>query len=243
MTLAVKLKAGRIWVGEQFSVSFQRKQRVDESSTPVPSWGALPIKSLHDYADHVPDIPDIQNAFLIPVGDNEAVWLGFQGAYFKPNAVKVGFGDRDAIACGEWDDILRSNPQNYLVCPAQLSLETMCVDEVTRLQITPLSADWIANRIRLIVYEPLEDHVASERSDRVHHQANVLHSIEPDAGIKQKITGEIHPDPYGTDTWDSETTGCFQVFMASHEQYTQITGCQPPPAPSPSDVYSGYLLP
>jgi len=119
----------------------------------------------------------------------------------------------------------------------------MCVDEGTRFQITPLSADWMTNRIRLIVYEPLESRFANERSDRVHHESNVLHSIEPDESISQKITGEIHPDPYGTDTWDRETTGYFQVYMASHEQYTQITGCQPPPAPSTTDVYSGYLLP
>ena len=49
----------------------------------------------------------------------EALWLGFHGTGWKPNAVKVAVGGVNALT-GESDGpALTGEPQNYLVTPLQ----------------------------------------------------------------------------------------------------------------------------
>jgi hypothetical protein len=257
MMLEVEIRAERVFVGERFSVSFQRTQRLAEDfhadQTP-PSWGALPVHAVAGYAQRISTIRDVKNSFLIPVGDDEAVWLGFGGVAWKPNAAKVGVGGRNAITGETWDERLRAQPQDYLVCPPQLSFESIGTDDRSA-QIVAGSdladaGDWEANRIRLIVYEPKRGVFPGQPPSRTAGEINILHSLpealSDDAGddAQERITNrEVHRDPYGIETWDPDTIGSISVYMVGHKQYRRITGHEPPPSPSPSAVYQGHYLP
>jgi len=160
MTLDVRIRAERVLVGERFSVSFQRTQRVTESlhAAPVPpSWGALPVHAVSDYPQFAARVSDVKNAFLIPVAQDEAVWLGFGAAAFKPNALKVGFAGRNTVTGEKFDNRLRANPQNYVVCPPQLSLEGIRTDDGSLCQIVLGSqsdaANWKTSVLSMIVCE------------------------------------------------------------------------------------------
>jgi hypothetical protein len=45
----------------------------------------------------------------------EALGLGFDGARWKPNAVKVAVGRINAAPGSTWDEALHDSPQDYLV--------------------------------------------------------------------------------------------------------------------------------
>jgi hypothetical protein len=49
----------------------------------------------------------------------EALWLGFVGTSWKPNAVKIAAGRRNALTGDSWTSSLHAHPQDYLVCPDQ----------------------------------------------------------------------------------------------------------------------------
>jgi len=254
--LKVKIRAERVFVGERFSVSFQRTKRVagDFPTTQAPpSWGALPVHAVSDYLPYI--ATDVNGAFLIPVGREEAVWLGFGGAIWKPNAVKVGLGGRNAVTGEDWHERLRTQPQDYLVCPPQLSLDWIRTKDGSVSQIAARpelsdSGDWEASRISLIVYEPKRGIFAEQQPARWAGEVNLLHSLPKlllndadDDPLQGNIKEDIHRDPYGIETWDPAIIGSISVYLLSHEQYRRITGREPPPSPPPSAVYQGHYLP
>jgi len=258
MMLEVKIRAERILIGDRFSVSFQRTQRAAKdfhAYQKPPSWGALAAQPLSDYPRDISTVGDVKNAFLIPVATEEAVWLGFGGAAWKPNAVKVGVGGRNAVTGKEWDEKLSTQRQDYLVCPPQLSLESIRTKDGSVSQIVASSelsdaGDWEASRIRLIVYEPKRGIFPEQPPARAAGEINVLHSLPKlllndadDDALERRTKGEIHRDPYGLETWDPDIIGSISVYMVGHEQYRRITGHEPPPSPSPSAVYQGHYLP
>ncbi len=70
----------------------------------------------------------------------EALWLGFHGAEWKPNAVKLGVGGINAISSEPMDKTLGANPQDYLVCPDQPRLDGIKtgVDSIRQFAAMPL---------------------------------------------------------------------------------------------------------
>jgi hypothetical protein len=250
--LEVKLKAERVFIGERFSVSFQRTQRIAgdlHAAPPPPSRGVLPVHSFLDYPAHVPHAREVENAFFIPLDEEEAVYLGFGAAAWKPNALKVGVGGRNAVSGAEWEEGLRAHPQDYLVCPPQLSLEGLRTEDGSARQIVADAAG--TNLIRLVVYEPVGGRFPSEPPPpRAADRTNVLHASTdgPPGGrvaetLGQKIEREVRRDPYGVETWDARAAGSLSVYVIGGREYERLTGRKPPPRPGPGDVYGGYLLP
>jgi hypothetical protein len=250
--LEAKLKAERVFIGERFSVSFQRTQRVAGdliSAPPPPSWGVLPVHSFHDYLERVPHVPDVDNTFFIPLAEEEAVWLGFSGAAWKPGALKVGVGGRNAVSGKEWDEILRARPQDYLVCPPQLSLEGVRAEDGSARQI--VSEQVGTNPIRLVVYEPVRGRFPEKPPAQAAVRSNVLHSLtdallddrEEEETLGWRIEREIRRDPYGIETWDTNAACAISVYMMSSQEYKRVTGLEPPPHPAPGDTYRGHLFP
>ena len=118
----VRFEEGRIRVGARFSVSFQRTLRIpdDGRQYPLPpGLGMFPVRRVADYAPRVPAEWRERGGFFIPMYQREAMWLGFDAAEWKPNAVKVGIGDIDALSGLPWSPDLHDDPQDYVVCPDQ----------------------------------------------------------------------------------------------------------------------------
>jgi hypothetical protein len=59
---------------------------------------AFPIHRVEDYSDRVPTAWREHGGVFIPMYQREALWLAFGGAYWKPNAVKIGVGKINAVS-------------------------------------------------------------------------------------------------------------------------------------------------
>lgn len=125
MTWNVRLAQNRIEIGERFALSFQRTLRIpdDGKAYPLPpTLGTFLPRWVRDFAARLPESwsnPVDPPSLFIPMYQREALWLAFEAASWKPNAVKIGIGKIDALTGKAWDDELHADPQNYLVCPHQ----------------------------------------------------------------------------------------------------------------------------
>ena len=125
MTWNIRLTHNRIEIGERFALSFQRTLRIpdDGKAYPLPpTLGTFPLRRVSDFAARLPEqwsTPGEPPAFFIPMYQREALWLAFEAAGWKPNAVKVGIGKINALTGKAWDEALHAAPQDYLVCPHQ----------------------------------------------------------------------------------------------------------------------------
>jgi hypothetical protein len=84
-----------------------------------PGLGLFPVHSIEEFGDRVPESWRETGGFVIPMYQREALWLGFDGADWKPNAVKIGVGRINAITGERWREGLHDRPQDYLVTPEQ----------------------------------------------------------------------------------------------------------------------------
>jgi len=261
--LDISVKDRRINIGERFSVEFQRTLRIpaDDKTYPLPpGLGAFPIKRVADYIDGVPDHWKKPNSFFIPMYQREALWLGFNGAYWKPNAVKTGVGNINVISGEVWDEKLHNNPQDYIVCPDQPWLDGINVGEgfIRQFVATPLGlGDTIEAQltgvekfggIQILVYEPKPGKFPDQpppESDIVLETVSMTSSGEYEMGLGAggKMQQKIYPDKYGIETWDLENYGSIFIYIVNSEKYREITGLEPPPTPISAQTYTEYGFP
>ena len=94
----------RVHVGERLVISFQRTLRIpdDGQTYPLPpGLGRFPVRRAADYFEQLPLA--WRDDLLIPMYRREALWIAFEGTWWKPNAVKVGVGRVDAISGAGWN--------------------------------------------------------------------------------------------------------------------------------------------
>jgi hypothetical protein len=261
--LDVTVHSDRIHIGERFSVSFQRTWRIHDDGNiyPLPpGLGAFPIHSVVDYWDRVPLAWRSQNNYFISMYQREALWLGFDGATWKPNAVKIAIGNVNAISGQTWDEALHLQPQNYIVCPNQPWLDGINAGQSSIRQFVamPLGSGLTVEAqvsgaeevggIQILVYEPkpgrFPDQPPLERSPDTRGLAVSLPmGAEMGLGAGGKMTQKIYPDPYGLDTWDLENFGSIVVHIINSEQYRELTDLEPPATPITAQAYTQYGFP
>src|SRR5215217_2923366 len=98
--LDVTVAGDVVEVGERFAVAFLRTLRIPDDGRlyPLPpGLGRLPIHSVADSADRAPPTWDHRHGVFIALAQREALWLGFDAASWKPNAVKVDVGGINAV--------------------------------------------------------------------------------------------------------------------------------------------------
>jgi hypothetical protein len=261
--LQVRIYADRIRIGERFSVSFQRTLRVpdDGREYPLPpGLGAFPICAVRDYTDRVPhDWLDDGGAF-IPLYQREALWLGFDGADWKPNAVQVHLGRVNVVTGGPWEEGLRSEPQNYVVCPDQPWLDGIKVGDrfVRQFVAVPLGSGYSVEAqltgsdafggVQITVFEPRPGRFPDAPPPERAQGPMVMESVSVPAGgmalgAGGRITQKLYPDPYGIDVWDPANTGSVTVHLVNTRQYRSITEREPPPSPIDAGTYTSYGFP
>src|SRR5216684_3833318 len=87
-------------VGPRFAVAFHRTLRVpdDGRDYPLPAGlGTFPVRRVADFRNRVPSPWRRHGGVFLPVYQRETMWLGFEGASWRPNAVKVGLGGINAL--------------------------------------------------------------------------------------------------------------------------------------------------
>lgn len=262
--LNVRLHGNRIHVGERFAVSFQRTLRIpdDGNQYPLPpGLGLLPVHAVAQYRGQTPDWWQ-DDEFFIPMYQREAMWLGFDGAHWKPNAVQVGVGGIDAISGEAWRPGLTANPQNYLVCPDQPWLDGINTGTglIRQFVAMPLGSGYTiegqltgserTGGIQFVVFEPKPGRFpdrAPPDSCRPSVAAAFEATVTPEAEFGLAAGGrmeqEIYRDTYGIDTWDGSQSAAVSVHIVNSEQYKAMTGRRAPRTPVSARVYTQHGLP
>ena len=259
--------------GAQFGVTFQRTLRVPDDGRVYhlpPGIGTFPVLRVEDYADRVPQAWHQHGGVFLPLYQREALWLGSQGANWKPHAVKVGVGRVNAITGGPWDVALPAQEQDYLVCPPQLWLDGIKSGSgyIRQFVAAPLGhgvtveaqmtgADTFGGLqvgssrhgrggSRTLHHRPPGAHPGSITRPRIWRAAQVQPHGNGESGtaaggtIEQKIYPESLP---GMDTWDADNYGSLWVHLVNSEQFRACTGREPPSTPITARLYTDYGLP
>jgi len=257
----VKTDGTTVWFGERFSLTFQRTLRIpdDGMTYPLPpGLGYFPINHVADFKKKVPSEWVRHGGVFIPMYQREALWISFNGAYWKPNAVKIGIGKINAVSGKSWTQVILKRKQDYLVCPPQPWLDGINVGKgyIRQFVAMPLGQGYTVEGqlsgkeewggVQVMVFEPKPGKFPDQPTIEYYEPCMFPCSPKPTgmgicAGGKMKQ--EIYPDPHGFDTWDTENYGRLFVHIVNSEMYREITGMAPPQTPINAKVYTNCGLP
>jgi hypothetical protein len=264
--LPVRVQDDRVSIGDRFAATFQRTLRIpdDGRAYPLPpGLGRFPLARVGEYAERLPADWGPDDLFL-PMYQREALWLGFDGATWKPNAVKVGIGGVNAVSGGPWDEELHAEPQDYLVTPDQPWLDGINVGDgrIRQFVAMPLGAGYTVEAqltgaetvggVQLLVFEPMPGRFP-DRPPPMPDAPPMMMAAPmggPDMGGPEMGLGaggtlrqKIYPDEYGLDTWDPEQRGGVVIHILNSAWYRELLGIEPPPSPVDAATYAQYGLP
>jgi hypothetical protein len=256
----------RLQLGERFTVSFQRTLRIpdDGRTYPLPpGLGRLPIYRVADFADRVPPAWHEHGGVFIPMYQREALWLGFQAAAWKPNAVQVVVGRINAISGAPDEARLHATPQDYVVCPEQPWLDGIHTGPgvIRQFVAMPLGLGYTVEAsltgteqfggLQITVFEPQPGKFPDAPLPQSPSGPARLAGLSPRGSVAQTMglgaggvmLQQIYPDPYGIDTWDQDNYQRVFVHILNSAQFLTITGIVPPPTPVDAQAYTDYGLP
>ncbi|MDA0161315.1 hypothetical protein OM076_13640 [Solirubrobacter ginsenosidimutans] len=247
----------RLRIGERFTVSFQRTLRVPEDGREYPlppgcgPFGVYPVEALGEGG---PPQWRSDGGHFITMYPSEALWLGFGGADFKPNAVQVFAGSINAVSGAAGDEGLRDDPQNYIVAPLQPWLDgfNTSTGAIRQFVATVLGAGLSAEGqligaerrggLDLLVYEPRPG-IFEDRPPAAEAPAGPQHGAPMGLGAGGQIRQRVYRDPYGIDTWDPASVRRARVHILDSAAYRALTGRPPPPTPVDAAAYMAAGLP
>ncbi|HEU5217583.1 MAG TPA: hypothetical protein VFU23_02935 [Gemmatimonadales bacterium] len=254
------LEHDAIRVGDRLTITFQRTLRIpdDGRAHPLPpGLGRFPVRRASDYPDRAPEA--WLDAFFIPMYRREALWLGFEGAWWKPNAVKVGVGGIDAISGASWTIELRSDPQNYIVVPAQPWLDGINAGSGTVRQFVamPMGAGYSIEAqltgeeriggIQVAVFEPLPGRFPDQAPPEEPGHLDIAWEMEAPSmlgiGAGGTMRQKIYPDAEGLEAWDPDSAVSFVVHLVDVAAFCAITGEPRPATPVDAEAYTAAGFP
>ncbi len=269
--LRVRVLDDTIRIGRHFGVSFQRTLRIpdDGGVYPLPpGLGRFPVCRVRDYARRVPAAWREHGGVFIPMYQREALWLAFEGAYWRPTAVKVAVGKVNAISGEPWSEGLGRGAQDYVVAPGQPWLDGINAGAgfIRQFVAMPLGMGYTVEGqvtgkeefggVQIVAYDPkpgrFPERAPQARARFGGAYADFLCCCEatpaPYAGEMGLAAGgrmrqEIYPDEHGVRTWDAENRGRVYVHIVNSETFREITGMAPPPSPVSARSYVEAGLP
>jgi hypothetical protein len=265
--LQIKVAGDTVRFGPRFAVTFYRTLRLpaDGRTYPLPpGLGTFPVHRVADHLRRVPPAWRKDRGVFIPLYQREALWLGFEAAAWRPNAVQVGVGRVNAVSGGPWGAGLGADPQNYLVCPDQPWLDGVIAGAgITRQFVAmPLGSGVTVEAqvrgaeefggIQFLVYEPRPGRFPNRRPAEAEDEG--LESLEAPPGaagppltmglaVGGKVRQKIYPDPHGLEAWEPQARGRLTVHLVNSEQYRAVTGLAAPPTPVTAQLYAAHGLP
>jgi hypothetical protein len=187
----------------------------------------------------------------------EALWIGFSGAVWKPNAVKVLVGGVNAVS-GLPDHRDLGDPQDYLVCPQQPWLDGFNAGDgiIRQFVAMPMGEGYAVEAghglpeqggVTIVAFEPMPgrfpdvppallgpQRFATPRPAETHEMV---------VGAGGLIRQKIYRDPYTREVWDTTHRVCATVTMVNSLWFAELTGRQPPPTPIDARTYAAAGLP
>lgn len=259
--LKVKIRKKSIAIGKHTKITFQRTLRIpdDGNTYPLPpGLGTFPVCKIADYEDRVPSSWKELGGVFIPMYQREALWVGFDGADWRPNAVKIGVGKINAITGKRLQGRLNKSKQNYLVCPDQPWLDGINAGNgyIRQFVAMPLGMGYTVEGqvtgkeefggMQIIVYDPKPGMFSDKPNyDFGRGVACMVPSDACEMGLAAggKMRQKIYPDPYGAETWDPDNYGSLYIHIVNSISYREITGLEPPRTPVTARTYTEYGLP
>lgn len=262
-----------IRVGAHFAVSFQRTLRIpdnDKTYPLPPGLGAFPVYDASRCGVVFPGNDDRKpgTVFFIPMYQREALWLGFRGASWNPNAVMIFAGGVNAISGaisgGDVHPIgnnLSDRPQNYVVTPLQPWLDGFNTGDGTVRQFVamPLGLGYTVEssvtgkeqygRIDIAVFEPRPGRFPDAPPPEIPPERRPLAGLgagrSPRMGLGAGgvMQQKIYPDPHGLGAWDPDNYGRVTIHIVNSAQFREIAGEDPPPTPVDAAVYTRHGFP
>jgi hypothetical protein len=252
--LDIQVQSHEVIFDSRLCVSFQRTRRLPAEGGPFPppnSLRALPVHDTAAYRAHLPTEWISRPSIFLPVVPGEAFWIGFRGSQSKPSAVKVTFDELDAISGTLRREGLHNDPQDYIVCPPQPSLDGIYASghlarQFVATEVREREGNMTALRppMRMLVYDPKEGRFSGTLAAGPRPTPDILHFPEL-VRVQQGSLVEqgILPDPHGAECWDQTHFGSLSVYWLNPEDYYLVTGQESPAPASASEGYQGYLLP
>lgn len=262
----VELRDDALVISDRFALSFQRTLRIPDDGRryPLPpGLGRFPLYRVRDFADRVPEGWDREHGYFIPMYQREAMWIDFDGAHWKPNAVKVGVGLVNAVSGTPWDLRLHADPQDYLVVPEQPWLDGIKAGEgmIRQFIAVPLGTGQTVEAqvrgeesdgaLRIAVFEPKPGRFPDDPPPDMNYYSKEsvpalsmqIDSRAMGLGAGGRMKQKVYPDSHGIDTWSGETPREAVIYIINSEQFEAITGRRPPESPVDAATYTSYGFP
>lgn len=228
-------------------IEFRRTLRLpdDDIAHSLPALGRFPLRHVHDVSH--PDLSAwiARGGVMLPLHAADATWLAFSSPWNYPFALQLAVDRRNAVTGHVWRDSLGSEPQDYVVVPAQRALtgwwdgqrvrqfarpspRTAPEESITSLQIAVLP-------IRL---QAFERHAESDPASPVCYAG----ALGPESAALH-VSNEPEEDPFEVGEWDEERRARCVVYLATSQQWSAVTGAVPPVAPLTRDDYERSGVP
>lgn len=254
-----------IALGPRLRLRLERTLRLpdDGRAYPLtPDLGPLPFRRVDALRGSLPQqwraaAPD---DVLVPLHEREALFLLFEAAEWKPNAVLVGIGEVNAITGGSWDERLHDDPQDYLVCPPQPWLDGFNSGDgvIRQFVAVPLGEGYTvegqltgresASGLRVVVWEPVPGRFpdtppekSAELDDLGTEGLESLSAAGPaplGLGAGGRMQQKIEADPYGLRTWAERPSAFLRIYLVRAEDWSALTGEAPPLVPESAAAYT-----
>jgi hypothetical protein len=256
--LAVEIAADEIRFGKSVTIGFEHNLRVvggGQGGSLPSGLGTLPVYRVDDYADRVPAAWRGRGGAFVPMYQCEAMWISFSGRWWKPNAVKVGLGEINAVTGSPWADALCTNPQDYVVVPDQPSLDGLRDRQGSLVQfVAPpggihdldgVFAGGGLGCIQFLVIEPKAGRFPDAQPPKRYPlvSRDDWFGAPGLAGDQEGAACAVHRDMYGIETWDTAHFTRAYVHIVNTATFRAITGDDPPPTPITRQLYTQFGLP
>lgn len=248
-----RLTAGR------FSVELVRTLRVpvEGGDYPLPpGFSPFPIYRVTALAARSRAAAQLDADYVVPCYQYEAMWLRFDAAEWKPNAVQIWAGGVNVLTGERYPSRLRRRPQNYLVCPTQPWLDGFKTraEHVRQFVAAPLGGgETVAEQLggggdaalHLRVYEP-KPGVFPDRRPRGFTSGEVFQELPFGAmglGAGGSIEQQVYADPHPPGTWNPDDYVDTTIQIVNSAEFLALTGEPPPPSPITAGDYTRAGLP
>ena len=192
---------------------------------------------------------------LVPVADDESVWIGLEtiGARASALRLRIAGVESDPVSglpvAGSFEDV----PQNYVVVPSQhwlagATVRDTCARQFVRRADAPHHLAVTAFQFFVVGLRDARPR-PPDRSG-----AGVRRAVGPpgrsgagerrvDCGIAGHVQQTICPDPYGLAAWNLSDVSHAGARLVSGDEYSRATGLAPPAPIDPESAYRGWRLP
>jgi hypothetical protein len=259
--LPVRFTADAICVGRHREISFQRTLRIpaDDGVYPLPpGLGRFPLRAVAGLGDRAPAEWRRRGGAVLPMYQREALWLSFDGAWWRPSAAKVAVGGVNALTGEPLDLRIEPGRQDYLVCPDQPWLDGVksAAGEVRQFVAAALGDGHTVEEqltggtrggIQLVVIEPRPGLFPEREPRRARDDLAVdcMMAAPPSMGLGAggRMRQEVSPDEYGWETWDPTTATLVEARICPASFWPEVTGEPAPATPIDAAVYTEHGLP